>query len=126
MGAVLASPWAAAGAAEPEAGKDRLVTINADTPHLNGFYHYDVTQSIQPGERLHVSVQPVNGVEVKTQVVVLLAERKRGRDKPFEHSPVALSQDWTMRRKPPGDAVVVRIRANAMCTLRVLVEAVRD
>jgi hypothetical protein len=126
VGLLVAPCLRASAAAAPEPGQEELVQITSDLPRRNGFYHYEFNQPISQGERLHVTVSSVGGAEIRTQIVVSLVHPRRPRGKLFEHSRVALSQDWTMQRRPPGEALLVCIKANALGKLRLRVEKVAD
>lgn len=113
-------------AEQPTVLKDEQVKITAQLPKVLGNYHYEFRQPITQGDRLRICVNPVAGAEIKTDIQILLPDPTRKNPKLLESSRLALSQDYTMRKKAPGDALIVRVRTKTLGDIRVRVEKVQE
>jgi hypothetical protein len=68
----------------------------------------------------------VAGAEIKTDIDILLPDPNLKKPKLLESSGPAASHDYTMRKKAPGDALIIRIRTKTLGDIRVLVEKIKE
>lgn len=111
---------------QPIVLKDEQVKITSQLPRVLGYYHYEFRQSITQGDRLRICVNPVAGAELKTDIDILLPDPNLKKPKLLESSGIAASHDYTMRKKAPGDALIIRIRTKTLGDIRVRVEKVKE